>query len=162
MELSCMTLSQQDLEKSIFERFVKHTGLNVICLQICNPPEPDVLCEHQCGKLYFELTDNTSEEEQKATHTKNEKIRRKAYWFSPFPERYRQKFTRHYETHSLSCELIIYFGIHPVAGLGPHFDYGLQENIEWIRQHINQSEFHTVWIYDYHQDKVLAQVDGCT
>ena len=157
-----MKLSQQELEKLIFEKFTKHTGLHIVCFQTCNPPEPDILCEHQYGKLYFELTDNTSEQIQKSIHANKEKIRRRAYSFSPFPEKYRQKFTKHYETHLLNCELIIYFGVHPVADLGDHFNNKLQENIEWIRQHINQSEFHTVWIYDYHQDRILDQVYGRT
>ncbi|RZB31326.1 MAG: hypothetical protein SRB2_04851 [Desulfobacteraceae bacterium Eth-SRB2] len=157
-----MKLSQTELEELVFKKFLKHTDLNVIRFKSCKPPKPDILCEHQCGKLYFELTDNTSEEIQKSIHAKNEQIRKKAYWFSPFPEHYRQKFRKKYDTNSLSCELIIYFGNHPVAELGPHFDNRLQENLEWIRQNINQSEFQKVWIYDYHKDMILDCVDGCT
>jgi hypothetical protein len=157
-----MALSQQDLEKLVFRKFVKHTGLNLIHFQSCNHPEPDILCESQSGKLYFELTDNTSEQAQEAIHTKNERIRNKAYWFNPFPEIYKQKFTKHYETSSVSCELIIYFGTHPVDELGDHFNYRLQENVEWIRQIIHQSEFQKVWIYDYHKDRVLACVSVST
>jgi len=153
-----MKLSQQELEKMIFEKFVKHAGLNNVCFQTCNPPEPDILCEHQYGKLYFELTDNTSEQIQKSIHANKEKIRRRAYSFSPFPEKYRQKFTKHYETHLLNCELIIYFGVQPVADLGDHFTNKLHENIEWIRQHINQSEFDKIWIYDYHKNCILDHV----
>ncbi len=157
-----MKLSQAELERRVFKKFFKHTSLNIIRFQSCKPPKPDILCEHQFGKLYFELTDDTSEETQKSIHARNEEIRKKAYWFSPFPESYRQKFRKKYETHSLSCELIIYFGNQPVDELGDHFDIRLQENIEWIRQYMNQSEFQKVWIYDYHQDEVLVCVDGRT
>lgn len=153
-----MVLSKQDLEELVFQKFVKHTGLNLINFQSCKPPEPDILCESQSGKLYFELTDNTPEQAQEAIHTKNERVRNEAYCFNPFPEIYKQKFTKHYETSSLSCELIIYFGIHPVDELGDHFKYRLEKNVEWIRQNIHQSEFQKVWIYDYHKDRVLKWV----
>jgi hypothetical protein len=120
------------------------------------------LCETECGNLYFELTDNTAEQLQKAVHARKEAVRNKARWINPFPEGYKHKFTKHYETNSVGCELVIYFGIHPVAELGAHFDASLQENIEWIRRHKPQSEFQKVWIYDYHQDRVLAWVNGST
>lgn len=157
-----MKLAQAEVERRVFKKFFKHTGLNLIRFQSCKPPKPDILCEHQFGNLYFELTDNTSEEIQKSIHARNEEIRKKAYWIDPFPEIYRKKFTKNYKMRSIICELIIYFGNHPVAELGDHFDNRLQKHIEWIRQNINQSEFQKVWIYDYHQDKVLVWVDGRT
>jgi hypothetical protein len=157
-----MRLSQPELEKRVFEKFVRHTGINVTCFQPCDPPKPDILCETECGKLYFELTDNTAEQLQKAVHARKEAVRNKACWINPFPEGYKQKFTKHYETNSVGCELVIYFGIHPVAEFGAHFAARLQENIEWIRRHKQQSEFQKVWIYDYHQDRVLACVNGST
>ena len=76
-----MKLSQTELERLVFKKFLKHTDLNVIRFQSCKPPKPDILCEHQCGKLYFELTDNTSEEIQKSIHEKNEQIRKKRIGF---------------------------------------------------------------------------------
>ena len=157
-----MPLSQQELEKKVLEKFVKCVGFNVVRIQSCDPPKPDIFCEAEFGNLYFELTDNTSQQIQKTVHTKDDAVRNAAYWFNPFPEVYKQKFTKHYETNSVDCELVIYFGIHPVAELGPHFDARLQENIKWIRQHIQQSKFSKVWIYDYHQDLVLASVNGNT
>jgi len=155
----CNRLSQQELELRVFDRFVKHTEYAIISRRPCDPPEADIFCQTDRGALYFELTDNTAEETQRAIHSANPSIRGKAYWFSPFPPDYKQKFTKHYDTHSLRCDLIIYFGIHPVAELGPHFDDRLAENIVWIRQHMPQAAFAKVWIFDYHQDKVLSQID---
>lgn len=155
-------MSQPELERNVFEKFVKHIGINVVCFQSCDPPKPDIFCETECEKLYFELTDNTSEQIQKSVRARAKAAQNAAYWINPFPEGYRQKFTKHYKTNSLDCELVIYFGIHPVAELGPHFDTRLQENIVWIRRHKQQSEFSKVWIYDYHQDRVLACVYGST
>ncbi len=157
-----MQLSQSELEKKVFEKFIKSIGINVVSIQSCKPPKPDIFCEAEFGKLYFELTDNTSQQMQKSAHTKDEAVRNAAFWFNPFPAEYKQKFEKHYETNSIECELVIYFGIHPVAELGPHFDTRLQDNIEWIRQHIQQSQFSRVWIYDYHQDRVLACVNRKT
>lgn len=157
-----MRLSQKELEKNVFEKFIKHTGINVDDFEQCDPPKPDIFCETEDGKLYFELTDNTSEQIQKSVHANDEAIRNKAYWINPFPDRYKQKFTKNYETSSIGCELVIYFGIHPVAELGSHFDVRFQENIEWIRTNKRQSKFQKVWIYDYHQDRVLACINGST
>jgi hypothetical protein len=157
-----MRLSKPELEKKVFEKFVKHTGINVIRFQSCDPPQPDISCDTECGKLYFELTDNTSGQIQKSVHAKDETSRNAAYWFDPFPQRYRQKFEKHYEINSADCELLIYFGIHPVAELGPHFDSKLSENIEWIHKHMQQSQFGKVWIYDYHRDRVLARINEST
>lgn len=157
-----MTLSQQTLEKLVFEKFVKHTGLNVISFKTCKPPKPDIFCESQRERLYFELTDNTPQKMQKTVHARNEEVRGKAYFIDPFPEVYKQKFTKSYETSSLRCDLVIYFGIHPVAELGVHFEHRMHDNTEWIRQNIQQSEFQKVWIYDYHQDKVLNYVEIST
>jgi len=157
-----MPLSQPELEKKIFERFVKHIDFNVEGFQSCEPPKPDIICETEFGKLYFELTDNTSHQIQKSVHAKDKAVRNKTYWINPFPEEYKQKFEKRYETNSVDVELLIYFGIHPVDELGLHFDAMLKKNIEWIRQHIQQSQFSRVWIYDYHQDCVLDCVDGST
>ena len=157
-----MRLSQSELEKKVFEKFVRHIGINVICFLACDPPEPDILCNTERGKLYFELTDNTPEQMQKTVHARKEAVRNNPCWIDPFPEVYKQKFKNHYETNSVSCELVIYFGIHPVPELGVHFDIRLQESIEWIRQYKQQSEFQKVWIYDYNQDQVLAYVNGNT
>lgn len=157
-----MRLSQPELENRVFEKFIKHTDLNVMCFQSCDPPKPDILCDTECGKLYFELTDNTAEQIQKTIHATKEVVQNEAYWINPFPNVYKQKFTKHYETDSVVCELVIYFGVHPVAKLGPHFDVKLQESIKWIRKHKQQSEFQKVWIYDYHQDRILACINGST
>lgn len=155
-------MSKRELEKKVFEKFVKHTGINVKRFQSCDPPKPDICCATECGRLYFELTDNTSGQIQESVHAKDEASRNAGYWFDPFPQRYRKKFQKHYETNSARCELLIYFGIHPVADLGPHFDWRLHENIEWIKKHMQQSEFGKVWIYDYDQDRVLARINEST
>jgi hypothetical protein len=151
-----MKLKKQDVEKKIFNKFIKHTGWCVICIHSCNPPKPDILCEHKFGQLYYELTDNTSEEIQESAHSKDNSIQNRANWFKPFPDGYKKKFSdkkEPYEINSLSCELIIYFSTQPELGL--HLERELHENVDWIRQHIKQSQFNKVWIYDYHGDRVL-------
>jgi hypothetical protein len=154
-----MRLPKPELEKRVFEKFIKHLGTNVIRFHSCDPPQPDICCDAEGGKLYFELTDNTSEESQKSVHAKAETSRNTAYWFEPFPQTYTQKFEKHYETESADCELVIYFGTHPVCDLGQHFDSRLHENIEWIQANMKQSQFRKVWIYDYHRDRVLACIN---
>lgn len=162
VEVCSMPLSKPELEKKIFDKFVKHIGVNVMCFKSCDPPEPDIFCETEYEGLYFELTDNTSEPMQKSMHARDEAVRNRAYWINPFPEGYKEKFNKNYETNSVACELVIYFGIHPVSEMGAHFDARLQENIEWIKREKHQSAFRKVWIYDYHQDRVLACVNGNT
>ncbi len=158
MGQSKQEIEKQELEKNVFMKFVECIDINVVRIQSCKPPEPDILCEHECGKLYFELTDNTSQNIQYSTHTKDDVIRNKANWFKPFPKEYKAKFKKKYETHSFSCELLIYFTIQPDLGL--HFDSGLEDNIEWIRQNIQQSQFNKVWIYDFHQDRILDCINS--
>ena len=160
--MALQLMSKQDLEKLIFGKFVKHAGLTRIHFESRDAPEPDILCKSKTGELYFELTNNSSQETQETIHTKNEDIKNKAYWFNPFPKTYQQKFAKHYKTGSLNCELVIYFSIQPVNELGEHFNYKLKKNLEWIRKNIHQSEFRKVWIYDYHNDKVLGCVQVST
>ena len=33
-----MRLSKPELEKKVFEKFIKHTCTNVVCFESCNPP----------------------------------------------------------------------------------------------------------------------------
>lgn len=155
-----MPLSKPELETKVFHKFAKHIGVKVISFKSCNPPEPDILCDTECGRLFVELTDNTSESIQKSVHAKDDKTQREAYWIDPFPENYKQKFSKQYQTNSNPCDLLIYFGLHPVVELGDHFHSKLQENIEWIKETKHSSIFRKVWIYDYHQDRVLACVNG--
>ena len=135
-----MRLSKPELEKNVFEKFSKHAFVNIRSFESCNPPKPDIFCKTEMGAFYFELTDNTSDQIQKSVH-KKDASRSKAYWFDPFPETYRQKFTKQYETNSIAIDLIIYFGIQPITGLGPHFEVLLRQNIEWIEQNIERSVF---------------------
>lgn len=62
-----------------------------------------------------------------------------------FPEGYKQKFNKQYQTNSNPCDLVIYFGLHPVTELGDHFDSRLQENIEWIQGRKHSTAFRKVW-----------------
>ena len=160
LEVFGMPLSKPELERVVFDKFVKHIGVKVTSFKSCNPPEPDILCDTECGALYIELTDNTSQSIQKSVHARDEATQKEAFWIDPFPEGYKHKFDKQYQTNSIACELVIYFGIHPVVGLGDHFDSRLQENIEWIKGRKHSSAFRKVWIYDYHQDCVLACVNG--
>ena len=157
-----MPLSKPELETKVFDKFAKHIDVKVTSFRSCNPPEPDILCDTEYGGLYVELTDNTSESIQKSVHAKDETTQREASWIDPFPERYKQKFNKQYQTHSNPCDLVIYFGLHPVSELGAHFACRLQENIDWIKGNKHSTAFRKVWIYDYHQDCVLACVYGAS
>jgi len=153
-----MKLSQHELEKKVFQRFMKHSDMNCTSVKICVPPRPDILCTCKNQKVYFELTDNTSHQIQKSVHARDDVVRDQAYSIDPFPAVYNQKFNKSYETDSLRCDLLVYFGMHPVKELDEHFEHRLHENIEWIGQNIHRSIFHRVWIYDYHQDAVIGRV----
>jgi len=154
-----MPLSKPELETKVFCKFAKHIGVKVTSFRSCDPPEPDMLCDIECGRLYVELTDNTSESIQKSVHANDDTTQSEPYWIDPFPEHYKQKFSKQYQTNSYPCDLVIYFGLHPVTELGDHFHGKLQDNVTWIKGIKHSSIFRKVWIYDYHNDCVLACVN---
>lgn len=154
-----MVLSQQELEMEVFSRFLTNTGYVFRKIEQHNPPKPDIKCCRESECCYFELTDNTPHQTQKSIHAKKNHVRDAAYFIKPIPDTYKKKFTKKYEIESCHCYLVIYYTVHPVRELGGHFERELRIQEEWIRCHIAQSEFQKVWIYDYHQDRILSYIE---
>lgn len=157
-----MQESQSELERAVFKRFAEHAGFSVTSIQSRRPPEPDLLCVTDSGEIYFELTDNTASQIQESVNARSERVKKESYWFSPFPDRYRAKFDKRYQTNSTECDLLIYFTLQPVSELSGQFDVCLEACVEWLREHLQQSVFRKVWLYDDHQGRVLACVEEQT
>lgn len=157
-----MIRSQQKLEMDVFSHFLTKTRYKCQEIEQHKPPRPDIKCYTETECYYFELTDNTPCQTQKSIHAKEKHVRDAAYFISPIPDTYKNKFTKKYETESCHCYLIIYYTVHPIRELGAHFERELRIQEKWIRRHIAQSEFQKVWIYDYQQNKILSCIEVST
>ena len=157
-----MALSQRELELEVFNRFLTNTAYTFRKIEQHDPPEPDIKCYSETECCYFELTDNTPQQTQKSIHAKKAHVRDAAYFIKPIPDTYKKKFAKDYQTGSCHCYLVVYYTIHPVRELGGHFERELRIQEQWIRCHIAQSEFQKVWVYDYHQNKILSCIEIIT
>jgi hypothetical protein len=141
-------------EAIIFKRFAPSYSrqLNIETLRSRNPPEPDIEIAVLDGEtISFELREITDQGLAKSFGSG--KFEGGFLDDSLIPG-VKSKFNKEYET-KYPIELLLFYDSYPVDLAR----YELSEAEEYIRSNISKPKYRSVWIFAYHENKVLRHID---